>query len=85
MQQKHDDSKAEAADAKRKKQQEKEAAWFELKNNTSVYVTGVPEDATVDEIAKEFERCGIIKLDDNKQPRIKIYRCGTHAPYEHFG
>lgn len=44
-------------------------------NNTSVYVMGIPDDATEDEIAEEFARCGIIKQDADNNPRIKIYKC----------
>lgn len=43
-------------------------------NNTSVYVMGIPDDATEDEIAEEFARCGIIKQDSDGNPRIKIYK-----------
>ncbi|WIA20083.1 hypothetical protein OEZ85_005943 [Tetradesmus obliquus] len=45
-----------------------------LQVNTSVYVTGLPDDTDVDEVAQHFARCGIIKLDDAGQPRIKLYR-----------
>jgi HIV Tat-specific factor 1 len=61
------DAKAEGAP--------EEAAWFQPKTNTSVYVTGLPDGATVEEVAEEFSRCGIIKEDDSKQPRIKLYKC----------
>jgi HIV Tat-specific factor 1 len=39
-----------------------------------VYVTGLPDDTDVDEVAQHFARCGIIKLDDAGQPRIKLYK-----------
>jgi len=32
-----------------------------LKINTSVYVTGLPEDTTVDEVVEVFSKCGVIK------------------------
>lgn len=51
-----------------------EGAWFQSKNITSVYVTGLPDGATVEEVAEVFSRCGIIKEDDSKQPRIKLYK-----------
>lgn len=54
------------------------AQWFDLKNNTSVYVTGLPEDTSVDEVAAAFGKCGVIKLDEAQQPRIKLYRYGMH-------
>lgn len=49
--------------------------WFELKNNTSVYVTGLPHEVTVEEVDAEFSKCGVIKLDDGGRPRIKLYKC----------
>ncbi|KAL2941451.1 Splicing factor U2AF-associated protein 2, partial [Bienertia sinuspersici] len=48
--------------------------WFELKVNTHVYVTGLPDDVTVEEIVEVFSKCGIIKEDpETKKPRIKLY------------
>ncbi|XP_054823905.1 splicing factor U2AF-associated protein 2-like [Prosopis cineraria] len=70
-------------DGKRKlsdKQDEKKEAnkppdsWFELKVNTHVYVTGLPEDVTTEEVVEVFSKCGIIKEDpETKRPRIKLY------------
>ena len=49
-------SNAAADHAERKKrekeQKEKKAAWFDLKVNTSVYVTGLPDDVTEAEFAE---------------------------------
>nr|XP_012569991.1 splicing factor U2AF-associated protein 2 isoform X3 [Cicer arietinum] len=71
------------ADGKRKlsdKQDEKKEpnkppdSWFELKINTHVYVTGLPEDVTTDEVVEVFSKCGIIKEDpETKKPRVKLY------------
>lgn len=48
--------------------------WFDLKVNTHVYVTGLPEDVTTEEIVEAFSKCGIIKEDlDTKKPRVKVY------------
>ncbi|XP_031491071.1 uncharacterized protein LOC116258095 isoform X1 [Nymphaea colorata] len=48
--------------------------WFELKVNTHVYVTGLPDDATLDEVVDVFSKCGIIKEDpETKKPRVKLY------------
>ncbi len=52
----------------------KQAAWFELKKNTSVYVTGLPLDVTEEEVEQEFSKCGIIKEGPDGKPRIKLYR-----------
>ncbi|BAT94888.1 hypothetical protein LR48_Vigan747s001900 [Vigna angularis] len=49
-------------------------SWFELKINTHVYVNGLPEDVTTDEIVEVFSKCGIIKEDpETKRPRVKLY------------
>ncbi|CAI8603221.1 unnamed protein product [Vicia faba] len=49
-------------------------SWFELKINTHVYVTGLPEDVTVDEVVETFSKYGIIKEDpETKRPRVKLY------------
>ncbi|KAL3420892.1 nuclear mrna splicing factor-associated [Phlyctema vagabunda] len=43
--------------------------------NTAVYVTGLPSDATVEEVAEVFSRkCGVIAEEiDSGKPRIKLY------------
>ncbi|WCJ40946.1 RNA binding (RRM/RBD/RNP motifs) family protein [Euphorbia peplus] len=67
------------ADDKDKQAEKKEPnkppdSWFELKVNTHVYVTGLPDDVTSEEMAEVFSKCGIIKEDpETKKPRIKIY------------
>ncbi|XP_020676666.1 splicing factor U2AF-associated protein 2 isoform X1 [Dendrobium catenatum] len=49
-------------------------SWFDLKVNTHVYVTGLPDDVTAEEVAEVFSKCGYIKVDpDTKKPRVKIY------------
>ncbi|GMI78852.1 EARLY FLOWERING 9 [Hibiscus trionum] len=49
-------------------------SWFELKVNTHVYVTGLPDDVTAEELVEVFSKCGIIKEDpESKRPRVKIY------------
>lgn len=49
-------------------------SWFDLKVNTHVYVTGLPDDVTVEEIVEVFSKCGVIKEDpETKKPRVKIY------------
>lgn len=42
--------------------------------NTAVYVSGLPDDITIDEIVKHFSKCGII-MDEilTGNPRIKLY------------
>ncbi|XP_021843433.1 splicing factor U2AF-associated protein 2 isoform X1 [Spinacia oleracea] len=49
-------------------------SWFELKQNTHVYVTGLPDDVTIEEVVEVFSKCGIIKEDpESKKPRVKLY------------
>ncbi|KAI1345108.1 hypothetical protein F5Y15DRAFT_17754 [Xylariaceae sp. FL0016] len=45
------------------------------RQNTAIYVTGLPLDVTVDEVAEAFSRkCGVIAEEiDSGQPRIKLY------------
>lgn len=45
--------------------------------NTSVYVTGLPEDAVEAEVAELFQKCGILMEDDQG---IKTY-CGGASVY----
>ncbi|KAH8501279.1 hypothetical protein H0E87_016190 [Populus deltoides] len=67
------------ADKKDEQAEKKEAnkapdSWFELKVNTHVYVTGLPDDVTAEEVVEVFSKCGIIKEDpETKKPRVKIY------------
>ncbi|XP_065866069.1 splicing factor U2AF-associated protein 2 isoform X2 [Euphorbia lathyris] len=73
------DNKDIEVDNKDKQAEKKEPnkppdSWFELKVNTHVYVTGLPDDVTSEEMAEVFSKCGIIKEDpETKKPRIKIY------------
>ena len=48
--------------------------WFELKNNTNIYVAGLPYDVKMEEIHAAFSKFGLIKEDESKQPRIKMYK-----------
>ncbi|SPO20281.1 related to Splicing factor U2AF-associated protein 2 [Ustilago trichophora] len=40
---------------------------------TSLYVTGLPLDATSEEIARVFSRYGVLLEDDSGHPRVKMY------------
>ena len=45
-----------------------------VRKNTAVYVTGLPLDVTVDEVAAVFSKCGVIAEEiDGRKPRIKLY------------
>ncbi|OSD06718.1 hypothetical protein PYCCODRAFT_1430915 [Trametes coccinea BRFM310] len=41
--------------------------------NTAVYVTGLPPDADMDEIAARFGKFGLIEEDDEGNPKVKLY------------
>lgn len=48
----------------------------EMRYNTTVYVTGLPDDCTAEEVAEEFAKCGVVKTNDDGSPKVKLYRCG---------
>ena len=67
-----------AIEKKRKKyQKQKEKRKQKLKdirNNSCVYVRGLPPDITEDEVEKYFSKAGMIKIDfASSQKKIKIY------------
>lgn len=72
---------AAETDNKRKRKEDSAAARKKQKappqprQNTAVYVTGIPLDATVDEVHEVFSRkCGVIAEEiDSGRPRIKMY------------
>ncbi|KAF9585220.1 hypothetical protein BGW38_003361 [Lunasporangiospora selenospora] len=43
------------------------------KPNTSVFVSGLPLDATLEEMMEVFKKGGVFMEDENEQPRIKLY------------
>ncbi|XWW92595.1 hypothetical protein V2A60_000520 [Cordyceps javanica] len=73
----HDeDNGSELQDSKRpKRPNKKPKAAPQPKQNTAVYVTGLPPDATVDEVHQLFSRKGgvIAEEIDSGNPRIKMY------------
>lgn len=70
--QKRKRQKEEAAQARKKHQQKQPP---QPKQNTAIYVTGLPPDATVDEVHEVFSRkCGVVAEEiDSGRPRIKLY------------
>ncbi|KAI8990798.1 hypothetical protein BDF20DRAFT_812538 [Mycotypha africana] len=49
--------------------------------NTSVYVTGIPPDVTMEELKTTFTKCGVIMEDlETGEPKIKIYRDDQGVP-----
>ncbi|XP_042034328.1 splicing factor U2AF-associated protein 2-like isoform X1 [Salvia splendens] len=71
---KHPEESADKKATEKKEPNKPPDSWFDLKVNTHVYVTGLPEDVTIEEMVEVFSKCGIIKEDpETKRPRIKIY------------
>jgi HIV Tat-specific factor 1 len=60
--------------ARRQAAEAQKQGWFDLKVNTSVYITGLPTDITFEEMKEAFGKCGLMKLGDDGQPRIKLYK-----------
>ncbi|CAD8172982.1 unnamed protein product [Paramecium octaurelia] len=58
-----------------KEKEKKKNQWYTPKINTNVYVEGLPQDITVEEMKVFFSKAGIIRINpENLQPTIKIYR-----------
>lgn len=59
---------------KRKKQRIESGQWVDSTKNYSVYVSGLPKDTTLEEVAEVFKRAGLIKIDPlTTLPKIKLY------------
>ena len=41
---------------------------------TCVYVQNLPPDATAQEVAAAFAKCGVVRVDDEGAPRVKLYK-----------
>lgn len=41
---------------------------------TAVFVTGLPPDVSIDEIAEVFGKCGVLLPNDEGGPKVKLYR-----------
>ncbi|KAJ1727880.1 hypothetical protein LPJ61_004341 [Coemansia biformis] len=62
-------------------QSTKRRARAAAKGNTSVYVSGLPRDATEEEMAEFFSQCGAIMPDlATNKPRVRLYRDGSGVP-----
>ncbi|KAI1640349.1 hypothetical protein F4809DRAFT_482656 [Biscogniauxia mediterranea] len=61
--------------APRQRPQKKQKQPPQPRQNTAIYVTGLPLDVTVDEVQETFSRkCGVIAEEiDSGRPRIKLY------------
>jgi hypothetical protein len=58
-----------------KKAKAAKQGWQDLKQNTSVYVTGLPEDVSEVEIMEVFSKCGIIKEDEAVRAHARPVAC----------
>ena len=51
--------------------------WFEIDEakNTNVYVSGLPEDTTMQEFQELMTKCGIIMVEEETGvPKLKLYK-----------
>ncbi|CCA67561.1 related to Splicing factor U2AF-associated protein 2 [Serendipita indica DSM 11827] len=62
-----------AGPAKKKGKNEGSTNTKPASKNTAVFVSNLPRDATVDEIAERFGKFGVIMEDDAGEPKIKMY------------
>ena len=46
-----------------RRKEKKKTLWHEPKINSSIYVKGLPEDITIEEMKEFFGKAGIIKID----------------------
>lgn len=70
---------ADTAKARERKRQQRKrsrkAAALRERGNTAVYVTGLPDDTTLREVATHFAKCGILLPNPRTgQPCVKLYR-----------
>eukprot|EP00920_Eleutheroschizon_duboscqi_P012104 GHVT01029018.1.p1 GENE.GHVT01029018.1~~GHVT01029018.1.p1 ORF type:complete len:471 (-),score=156.82 GHVT01029018.1:61-1473(-) len=55
--------------------------WIKAKINPNVYVSGLPEDVSFDELCTFFKRAGVLKLDpDTSLPKVRIYKGPDDVP-----
>lgn len=65
---------------KRKKKNRGGEGW-DRASNKWVYITGLPSDATAEELEAHFKQVGILAIDpETQRPRIKMYRDPSGAP-----
>ncbi|KAK8797097.1 hypothetical protein WA158_004307 [Blastocystis sp. Blastoise] len=48
--------------------------WKKPKSNSWIYITNLPKDVNEDILNEVFSKYGIIQLNENGEPRIKLYR-----------
>jgi len=73
------DKAAKAAERKAKREKKKAAkkkgGWDAKAAKCWIYVTGLPSDATAEELHAHFGKCGVVACDpETSAPKIKLYR-----------
>lgn len=61
--------------AKKRKQEQ----WKQSKKQTWVYVTGLPDSVSEDELGEYFSKCGVLGVDASGKSKVKIYRSESGA------
>ena len=63
------------AGKKTKGQSSSAPEWFDIdeSQNSSVYVSGLPLDITMDEFKELVSKCGIVMEDNDGEPKLKLY------------
>lgn len=59
---------------KRKKKKDNQPHFKNVEHHSNIYVTGLPNNISVDEVHEHFKKVGIIKEDEDGQPKIKLYK-----------
>lgn len=71
----------DSAPAKPKRVRPKRQNKFKADGGSNVYVSGLPEDVTEDELAEAFKVAGLLKVDAaTGTPRIRVYRTPDGGP-----
>lgn len=59
----------------KKAAEKKKKTWYEPKINSNVYVKGLPEDITMEELKEFFTKAGVLRFDAKTgDHRIKLYK-----------
>ncbi|CDO69368.1 hypothetical protein BN946_scf184961.g10 [Trametes cinnabarina] len=67
------DGPGPSGSSKRGKSNNGDAPPERRSKNTAVYVTGLPPDTDMDEVAARFGKFGLIEEDDEGNPKVKLY------------
>ncbi|KAA1064261.1 hypothetical protein PGTUg99_001326 [Puccinia graminis f. sp. tritici] len=66
--------KKNASNNKRTRDADNESSSNAPQRNTAVYVSRLPLDATAEELKDCFSRAGLILVDEENRPKIKLYK-----------